>query len=77
VLLLVFMTLLTTLLGDRLGQIAIGNRPLDLKVLLAQFCTIFFATIVSYAGHKFFTFRTPSQTGTEEESSPGISERQT
>ncbi|MCL2818698.1 MAG: GtrA family protein [Actinomycetia bacterium] len=31
--------------------------PVDMTVLLAQFCTIFFSTIVSYFGHKYFTFR--------------------
>ena len=38
-------------------------RVVGLGPLLGQFCTIFFATIVSYIGHKYFTFRTPLEVG--------------
>ncbi|MCL2024713.1 MAG: hypothetical protein FWG78_02915 [Coriobacteriia bacterium] len=58
VLLFAFTHLFANFLGS-LAPLIIAGRAIDPTVLLAQFCTIFFTTIVSYLGHKSFTFRAP------------------
>jgi putative flippase GtrA len=37
---------------------------------LAQLCTIAVATVISYLGHKFFTFRTPTEVLAEDANPP-------
>ena len=60
VLLFTFTHLLTGIFGT-VAPLVIAGRPIDPMILLAQLCSILFATIVSYFGHKFFTFRTPEE----------------
>jgi len=63
-LLFAFVRLFTSWLGETILPITIGERAISPIVLIAQFCTIFFTTIVSYLGHKYFTFR-PQVTSSE------------
>ena len=53
VLLIVFMRLLR----DFFPALSHTIYPIDVTVLIAQLGTIVFATVVSYLGHKYFTFR--------------------
>jgi len=59
-LLLLFARLFTSWSALSLSPLAVGERTVDPIILIAQLCTIFFATIVSYIGHKYFTFRPQS-----------------
>ncbi|MCL2491380.1 MAG: hypothetical protein FWE87_01330 [Coriobacteriia bacterium] len=52
-LLVLFLRILRTL-APRLAGVF---ESIDLTVLIAQLCTVLFATIVSYFGHKYYTFR--------------------
>ena len=57
VLLVTFVRLFTLRLGESVGLITIAGRTINPLVLISQLCTILFATVVSYLGHKYFTFR--------------------
>jgi putative flippase GtrA len=56
-LLALFVWFFSSYLGIAVASISVAGRTIDILVLLAQFCTALLIAVLSYAGHKHFTFR--------------------
>jgi putative flippase GtrA len=61
VFLAVFARVLTASFGTAIATVSVGTHELDPLILIAQLCTLVFTTILSYLGHKHFTFRKTGQ----------------